>query len=110
MKVEVENRAGVSVVRPKGDLIGDAEGGFTGIVKDLLGLGNAKIIADLSDVAHINSSGLGDLVRLVAQTNSQGGRFLLAASQPFVLGVFQATKLDKFFDIFDSVDAAIEAM
>jgi anti-anti-sigma factor len=55
----------------------------------------------------VTSAGLGDLVRVTAQANSQGGRVVLANLTPFVSGVLDTTRLSAFFEISANVDSAI---
>lgn len=110
MSIQIQHRQGVAVVRIEGDLKGTDGGEFARLTSDLLAKGCAKIAVDLSGVAMISSAGLGDLVQLTARANSQETRVVLAAATPFVHGVLDATKLSKFFEMHDSVDAAVKAL
>ena len=107
MPIDVKNISGVSTVRPEGDLTGGDGGAFVDTVKRLLDRGSARVIIDLGAVDLISSAGLGDLVHLNAQANTQGGRLLMARPQPFVSGVFDTTKLNRFFEVFDDLEAAL---
>jgi anti-anti-sigma factor len=73
----------------------------------IIGRKGARLILDLSGTPRINSPGIGNLVALVADANTQGGRVVLCALTPFVAGVMSVTKLDQFFEIAESVDEAI---
>lgn len=44
-----------------------------------------------------------------AQANIHEGRLVLANPSPFVAGVLEATKLDTFFEIYSSVEEALES-
>ncbi|MFQ5429440.1 MAG: STAS domain-containing protein [Phycisphaerae bacterium] len=68
------------------------------------------IVLDLSRVEMISSAGLGALVQLNARANTQGTRIVLASPSPFVQGVLQTTKLDRFFDVHKSLEAALAAV
>ncbi len=110
MSIQVEDRQGVAVVHVEGDLKGDDGGDFARQTADLLTQGYTRIVIDMAGVGMISSAGLGDLVQLTARANSQHARVVLAAPTPFVLGVFDATKLSKFFEMHDQVDDAVKAL
>jgi anti-sigma B factor antagonist len=107
MNIEVENRSGVAIVRLQGDLTGKDGGKFVKAVTDLLDNGVLRVVLDLSHVPMVTSAGLGELVRLTAQANTQGGRILLADVGPFVAGVLETTKLNAFLEAAADVDAAV---
>jgi anti-anti-sigma factor len=107
MTIEVQKRGAVSVVRAAGDLAGKDGGKFLKAVTDLLGFAKARVVLDLSQVPMITSAGLGELVRVTAQANTQGGRVLLAGLTPFVGGVLETTKLNSFFEVCPDVDTAV---
>ncbi|MDP7016414.1 MAG: STAS domain-containing protein [Pirellulaceae bacterium] len=72
--------------------------------------GPAKIILDLSDCQRISSAGIGHLVTLVSRANTKGGRVVMVQLTPFVKAIFEATRLDRFFDIKESVEAGAAAV
>lgn len=68
-----------------------------------------KILFDLKGMAHIDSSGLGALVSILQWVNTNGGVLKLACLQPRPRIVFDITKVCRIFDIYDTVEAALEA-
>lgn len=110
MTIEVEDRAGISIVRPKGDLGGTDGGKFVKTVSDLLDRSDARIVIDLAHVPMVTSAGLGELVRVTAQANAQGGRLVLANITPFVTGVLETTKLNAFLQTSPDLAAAIAGL
>ena len=68
-----------------------------------------RLIVDLAGSPRINSAGLGNLVALVADANTNGCRVTFCALTPFVASVMSVTKLDKFFDIAPSVQDAVNS-
>jgi anti-sigma B factor antagonist len=107
MTIDIESRSGVSVVRLHGDLTGKDEGKFVKAVANLLYGGTSRVVLDLAQVPMVTSAGLGELVHLTAQANTQGGRILLANVTPFVAGVLDTTKLNAFLEVCPDVDSAI---
>ncbi len=65
------------------------------------------LLIDLSGSARITSAGIGSLVTLVSRANAKGSRVVLVNPSPFVASIFQATKLNKFFEIAPTVDEGI---
>lgn len=75
----------------------------------LLGLLHERprnLIIDLENVNYMDSSGVGTLVELKRRIEQSGAGFALSGMQPRVKNLFQMTKLDAFFRIFNSVDEA----
>lgn len=107
MTVEIEDHAGVKLVRLQGELVGDDEGDFVERVTNLFHGPETRILIDLSGVHFMNSTGLGELVRVGAQANVQEGRIVLANPSPFVDGVFQTTQLFRFFEVCPTIEEAL---
>lgn len=105
MDIKTEQRDGISVVHLLGELTGETP--LKSTVGRLTDQDRSLIVLDMSALTYINSAGLGDLVQMTARSNSQGGRLIIVSPSPFVAGVFEATKLDKFFEIHPNLDSAI---
>ncbi len=108
LKITPEPRDDAMLLRLEGELTGGTDLGLT--VTRLRGEGRDTFVVDLSQVWMINSAGLGELVRLTAEANAQGGRMVYAHPSPFVHGVFRNTKLNTFFEVHDNLDEALAAL
>lgn len=75
----------------------------------VIGEGHTEIVLDLSDVAFLDSTGLGVLVGRLKALRLQDGDLLLVTQQERTLRNFRITGLDKVFRIFATVDEALEA-
>ena len=71
--------------------------------------GCPNLLCDLSQMTHIDSSGLGALVHLLQKCKAGGGICRLACLQPHPRIVFDITKVFRVFDIYDTVEAAEKA-
>ena len=71
--------------------------------------GQVRLIVDLSEVALVDSSGLGALVGGLKRVRQNGGDLKLVGLQPTARIVFELTRLDRAFDIADDVKAALVA-
>ncbi len=70
---------------------------------------NANLLIDLSKMTHIDSSGLGLLVRALQKARAAGGEVRLACLQAHPRIVFDITKVFRVFEIFDTVEEARKA-
>ena len=68
-----------------------------------------NVLFDLSQMVHIDSSGLGVLVQVLQKAKAGGGKVVLAALQPGSKIVFDITKVSRVFEIVPTVaDAKFE--
>ena len=65
-----------------------------------------NVLFDLSQMVHIDSSGLGVLVQVLQKAKSSGGKVVLAALQPAPKIVFDITKVSRVFEIVPTVAEA----
>ena len=66
-----------------------------------------QIVVDLDDVGFLDSTALGVLVGVLKRARSEDGEVRIVCTQPRVRKVFEITRLDSAFDLFDSVDEAV---
>jgi anti-sigma B factor antagonist len=66
-----------------------------------------RLHALLDDVGFLDSTALGVLVGVLKRARSEGGEVRIASTQPRVRKVFEITRLDSAFDLFDDVDGAV---
>lgn len=90
----------------KGPIDESAGEPFKDQLHPLVGERGAKVVLDISGSPRINSIGISSLVRLVSDANTNSSRVILAAATPFVASVLSISRLDRFFEMADSVPAA----
>jgi anti-sigma B factor antagonist len=66
-----------------------------------------RLVVDLSAVFYIDSSGVSLFVEVFRRIKAYGGTLGLCGLQERVRGVFEVTRLDKFFSIYDAQSEAI---
>jgi anti-sigma B factor antagonist len=74
----------------------------------LINEGNSQLVLDLSLVDFIDSSGLAALVSGMKRTRTVDGKLHLVGAKDNVLDVFKLTMLDKVFNFFPTLEAAIQ--
>lgn len=67
------------------------------------------IVLDFSQVIFIDSSCLGTLVAVTKKIRAEKGNVKLACLSDDLFSIFQITRLDKIFDIYPSINEAIES-
>lgn len=73
----------------------------------LLADNKQQLVVDLDDVGFLDSTALGVLVGVLKRARAEGGEVRIVCTQPRVRKVFEITRLDSAFDLFDSVDEAV---
>ena len=76
-------------------------------ILDALEGGDSKFVVDFSDTGYIDSSGLGVLVSVSKKIREAGGELSLSGLNEDLRMLFELTKLDTLFRIFDTKDEAL---
>ncbi len=71
--------------------------------------GKQRIVVDLKEVRFIDSSGLGALVSGFKNASARQASLKLSSLQNQVKSMFELTRLHRVFDIYPTVDEAIDA-
>jgi anti-anti-sigma factor len=105
----VEHIEGVSVVHMPRRVDVNNTKAFMDAVRAELANGNRNIVLDLGATETIDSTALGAVVQLFKSLRAQGGDLRIARISEGVRRVFAITRLDRIFETFDSLDAAVNA-
>lgn len=68
-----------------------------------------RFVLNLENLEAIDSTGLGAIVSCLKKTSEIGGDLKITSLQSKPRIVFEITRAYKIFDIYDSVDAAVES-
>lgn len=107
MRIEVRRRGEVFVVKLEGEMRGEPEPDVVREVTALFAGPGTRVVIDLSEVSFLSSTGIGELVRIAAQANTEECRVVMASPTPLVSGLFDATQLDRFFEIAPTVEEGL---
>ncbi|XHH08139.1 MAG: STAS domain-containing protein [Candidatus Bathyarchaeia archaeon] len=72
--------------------------------------GTKKIVCDFSQTEYLASAGLRVLITASKSLQKTNGRIILCSLRPYVLEVFEISGLNRIFKIYESVDAALQAL
>lgn len=67
----------------------------------------SKLLLSFQNVEHLSSAALGVLITLNKQVAERKGRLKLSDITPQIYEVFKITRLNKLFDIHDTVEKAL---
>jgi anti-sigma B factor antagonist len=79
------------------------------IIVDLLAKGNKHILLNLGEVVHVDSAGIGELVRSHTSVRKQGGHIKLVNPNKKVGELLRMTMLSAVFDVQEDETAAIKS-
>jgi anti-sigma B factor antagonist len=101
---------GITIVDVTGRItLGEGNLMLRKIMVDLVEKGNKHIALNMTDVAHVDSAGLGELVRSHTSLRKQGGQLKLVNPHAKVRELLQMTMLSKVFDVQDDEATAIKS-
>jgi anti-anti-sigma factor len=110
MELKLSHEDGYVLAEVIGPVDDSSEQLFREYLHPLVGQHGTKVVMNLAGANMITSKGIGQLVTLVANANTNGSRVILASCTPFVTIVLERCKLTKYFDMADSVSAAVSAL
>ncbi|HXN98591.1 MAG TPA: STAS domain-containing protein [Candidatus Acidoferrales bacterium] len=101
---------GITVLEVHGRIIlGHGNVVLRDAVRDLLAGGSTKIILNLSEVEHIDSAGLGELVRSHTSLRKAGGQLKLLNPSAKIRDMLKMSMLHKVFDVQNDEASAIKS-
>lgn len=88
---------------------GPAVTDFKEELKGLIDDGKTNVVADLSKVSFMNSSGLGAMISALTTLRNAGGDLKLCGASDRIESLLVVTKLITVFDHYKSLDEAVKA-
>ncbi len=112
--MEIHHRAcdieGVSLLALDGGLDHSNTDRFIDTMDRLIEGGTPRVVLDLERLTYVSSWGLAALVRVHHHYKARGGRIAFANLHSAVAGLLRVSRMDRFFDLYDTVEAALEAV
>jgi anti-sigma B factor antagonist len=97
----------VSVMALQGDLSASAEDVVTDAYHDASAVTTRAIILDCTQLAYMNSSGIGLLVTLFTRMKRQGQRFLCCGLSEHYRHIFHLIRMDEYIEIYNTESEAL---
>lgn len=110
MKLKILTKGEVNIVRIEGPIKSGNEYELAEKMEKFIKPGQApKFIVDLKKVPFINSAALGIFLNIFKHVDSLKGRIVFAGLNSDVENLMEITKLSSVFEIFRTVDEALES-
>ena len=106
MEYKMKQNNGVLTLTLSGEIDVSVAPDLRDVLNKAIEAGNVRILVDFRDVSFIDSSGLGIFVVYYKKAKARGGTIKFANLSPIVRKVVELTRLDKHFEIYDSVSEA----
>jgi anti-anti-sigma factor len=107
--IDLDRTGSAAILRIHGDVTSASEGdlmaGFGQAIED----GADAVILDFSDMAYMNSGGIGLLVTLLVRAQRGGARLLATGLSDHYRQILSLTRLDEAIEICDDESAALAA-
>ena len=110
LDITLNTKDGITVATTKGNLDETARETFREKLHPVVGQKGPRLIVDLSGSDRVNSAGIGNLVALTADANTNDSKVVFCNLKPYVSMVISVTKLDKYFQLASDIDAAAKAL
>ncbi len=111
MQANTRQVGDVTVVELRGRIAtGEGNVALRDIVREMAARGNKKIVLNLGEVQYVDSSGMGELVRIHTTMRNLDGQLKLANLSKRVSDLLQMTKLSSVFDIEKDEESAIRSL
>jgi len=107
MELRISHEEGYVLAATQGTVDDAARDLFRESLHPLVGQSGTNVVLDLSQSNYITSDGMGQLISIVTHANTSSSRVVLAACSPFISEVMNRCKLNRFFEMADSVPDAI---
>lgn len=99
---------GKLVISVKGDIDAYHSAEFKKGVKEKMSDSDMDVVLILDGVPYIDSAGLGTLVSILRDIRTQGKNLYLVGLKNNVKKIFEMTRLDKVFKIYDTLEEVLE--
>lgn len=110
MNYSINERYNCILIEFNGDLMGGPDANkFNEDLHDLIDQDKKEVVADLSNVKFMNSSGLGILIGGLTTMRNAGGDLRIAGADKRIESLLMVTKLITVFNSYRTVEEAIES-
>ena len=109
MKFTTRKKDTVTICEIEGEINFDSSPKLRKDCLELIEEGQKQLILDFKNITYIDSSGLATLVELLQRVKEVDGSLKLCGFSERVRGVFELTKLDTVFSIFEDTQKALSS-
>ncbi len=109
MTFELRESNGIIIVAAEGQVRISTQSEFKDYLDKLFeNYGSRVMILDMKDVSYMNSAGIGIIVDTFKNFREKEGKLVLSGLSKDIGRLFEVTKLNRYIEIYTSVDEALE--
>lgn len=109
MKYTHELHGDIAIFKLDGNMLGTAENSqIKDTIIEYLDKGIHKFLIDLTELKHINSTGLGVFITILTKIKSKNGEMVLTNPTQAVSNLLKITKLTSVFNILPSFEEGLK--
>lgn len=109
LEIRTKSQDSVTIVEIDGEVDLYSSPDLRKILLEITQAEDKAILLDMEKVKYMDSSGVATLVEALQQVGKYEGKLKLVNLRDAVRDVFELSRLDKVFDIYDSIDEAQKA-
>jgi anti-sigma B factor antagonist len=108
LHIQLEEREGYTICRPKGELDAYTVGQFREALAELST--RPKLLIDMSEVPFVDSAGLGALIGGIRRAREVGGDVAVCCNRPTLVRLLHTTGFDRIVTVTDTVEEAARSL
>ena len=110
MDIEVRSQNNVKIIKLRGRLnLGESVDRMRQTFDDLINAGEINFVVDLGEVAMVDSSGIGLLVRCLTAAKQRAGTLKLLKPSKFAVQTLRMTGLLSLFEVYEDEETAVSS-
>lgn len=108
MQINIRMAGSTTILDLEGPLVlGPPQQELRQVVEEVVGNGARRLAINLTGVSYMDSSGIGELVRVFTKLRKEGGRSILFAPNKQVMMLLKMVRLDTVLEIVGDEAAAL---
>ncbi len=111
MNFELRELKGITILAAEGQVRISTQSEFKDYLDKLFEkYGSKTVILDMQDVTYMNSAGIGIIVDTFKSFRDSEGKLVLSGLSRDISRIFEVTKLNRYIEIYASVDDALSKL
>jgi len=108
--IEVRSQNNIKIIKLRGRLnLGESVDRMRQTFDDLINAGEINFVVDLGEVAMVDSSGIGLLVRCLTAAKQRAGTLKLLKPSKFAVQTLRMTGLLSLFEVYEDEETAVSS-
>ena len=110
MDVVQSQRGAVTILKIKGAVTAKDLDLLDTKVEECIAANLLKVVLDVEEVPFIDSAGLEKIQSVVSDLGKRGGDVRIASANEVCTDIFQATRMDSFFQTYEDRESAVRSL